>query len=199
MEKNIIQELIDAGVCTHKDVEQYLHEYRNQKRLIKQKVEKIQPNTNETEIYSKIEKGILLKVDERDIDKKGNYTVPANVYRIAEYAFSACKNVTTITLGTNVRTIDSHAFFNCGVRYLNLGSVESINSWAFDFCMNLTEIKLSKELKYVGDSAFYNCVNLKRFITPTEVINLKGCKFAGRTDAQEEIQSYIYKNKMLTR
>ena len=40
MAKSIIQRLIDADVCNHKDVEKYLDEYnKTQERLIKQQVE----------------------------------------------------------------------------------------------------------------------------------------------------------------
>ena len=203
MAKNIIQKLIDAGVIAHKDVEQYMDDYnknKKQKRLVWQKVELItQEQENQVEKYSQIEKGVLVKADERDVDKNGNYTVPENVIRIREYAFSDCKNVTTVTLGSNVKTINPHAFFDCGVRYINLARVEYIGENAFDFCNNLTEITLSSELKHVGRSAFYNCMSLKKFITPTGVINLQGCKFAFRSDAQEEIEAYIQGNKELAK
>ena len=200
-EYSIIERLIDEGVFTHKDVEQYLANYNKkkekQKRLIQQQVEETsKAEDKQVKIYSQIEKGVLVKADERDVDKNGKYTVPAGVSRIKQYAFSECKEVTTVTLGPNVKTIEPHAFFRCRARYIDLGRVETIGDWAFSNCDYLAEIVLSSRLQRVGMAVFYNCINLKRFIVPTggDII-LKGSRFANRADAQWGIVDYVESNK----
>ena len=82
---------------------------------------------------------------------------------------------------------------------MNLGRVETIGEWSFDYCMNLKEVQLSSKLKHVGSAAFYNCISFKKFIAPTGTIILPGCVFAIRSDAQEEIEAYIQRNKELAR
>lgn len=180
MAKNIIQKLIGSCDFTHKN---------NELKVADEQIE----------LYSNIKKGVLVKADERDMDINGNYKVPAGVHKIASYAFSDCKYVNSVILGNDVKTIDEHAFCNCGVKYIDLGGVENIKAWAFSFCVKLQEVKLSRELKYVNRDIFFNCISLKKFITPTGDIILRGSMFANRADAQDEIQAYIDRNKMLAK
>ncbi|MBQ7797874.1 MAG: leucine-rich repeat domain-containing protein [Clostridia bacterium] len=205
MEKSIIQRLIDAGICTHKDVEQYIDEYNKknekQKRLIEQKLELItQDEENQTKTYSKIENSVFKKFDERDLDKNGSYIVPANVTKIGRFAFSGCKKINSVQLGPNVKTVDKEAFFNSGLKYIDLAYVESIGEGAFSFCLDLEGVKLSSKLRIIDRGVFYNCMNLKQFITPAcNVITLVGSEWANRSDAYEELISYMRSNKELAR
>ena len=117
------------------------------------------------------------------------------VYEIGKYAFSDCKKVRTVILSRDVRYIAERAFLNCGLQFIDLCNVKSVGELAFGFCLDLQEVEISQYLKSVGNAVFYNCINLKNFITPIgNTIVLKGCKWANRSDAQDELRAYI-KNK----
>ena len=86
MKKSIIQRLIDEGVCTHKDIEQYMDDYNKKKStgLIASQIEL--PKTE----YSIIEDGGLIKFDERDLDENGTYITPNGV-RVCDRRLCICK------------------------------------------------------------------------------------------------------------
>ena len=165
MEKSIIQRLIDEGVCTHKDVEQYMDEYnknKKQNRLIQQQVEetsKARDNQVEKCTYSKIENGILKKFDERDL-VFGIYKVPENVHDIASEAFKDCQCLEQIYL-PNVQIIWSNAFAYCtNLRKVKFGKrLRLIDKYAFWRCENLEPINLDVKSTKIHWTAFMHCPN----------------------------------------
>lgn len=82
---------------------------------------------------------------------------------IGKWAFANCKDLTNISLNSNLTTIDDYAFYGCeSLINVNLPySLNSIGKYAFGNCTSLTEIDLeSTKCKYINDKAFYNCYNL---------------------------------------
>lgn len=193
MEKNIIQKLIDAKVFTHKDVEDYLDDYNKEHgTLIARQEEQGQSKRARKEIFSRIENGVLMRLDERDLDKNGNYKVPLGVHRIGEYAFSGYDNINMVIMGDRVKTISAKAFYQSGIRKIDLNKVERIARLAFAECENLEEIKLSSKLKYAGDGVFLHTKSLNRLIEPSgNVIKLKYRSL----ESEKELWKYINKSK----
>lgn len=174
MEKSIIQRLIDEGVCTHKDVEQYVDEYNNQKSpcLIASQIE--QPKTE----YSVIENGVLIKFDERDLDEYGNYTTPDRVKKIKKYAFAKV-NAEKITLGESVKYIEEFALWDCNAKKIEIkGNVKKIGDCAFHLCMYLEEIELPDSLEEISKSMLDNCIKLRAVKLPKNLKYIRSYAFA---------------------
>ncbi|MCH5239181.1 MAG: C10 family peptidase [Muribaculaceae bacterium] len=79
---------------------------------------------------------------------------------IGENAFKDCENLKTVTIGANIREIESYAFENAY-------SMENVN---FD---------KSSVLSKIGWAAFFSCYELKTIKLPDNLIYLDGWSFAG--------------------
>lgn len=78
------------------------------------------------------------------------------VTKIVGYAFSSCKNLTSIELPSSLKTIEEYAFYACD---------------------NLTSVELPSSLKTIGKCAFYSCDNLKAVYIPASVETVGECLF----------------------
>ena len=72
--------------------------------------------------------------------------IPDNIRRICVGAFSGCKNLKTVKLGSNVKFVERESFKDC---------------------INLTEIKFPKSIKHLYNDVFVNCDNLLKVYIPS--------------------------------
>ena len=104
-----------------------------------------------------------------------------NLGTIPPEAFSNCKRLKKVRLGTGVRTIESRAFYKCNnLTDVNLpDTIETIKKEAFRECNSITSITIPANLKSFGDAAFSFMDSLqninvspynKTFITPDHKI-----------------------------
>lgn len=78
-----------------------------------------------------------------------SFTVPSTVTTLGNYAFSNCVSLTSIELGTSVRSIGCNAFEGTSITSMTLSNnVTWIGSNAFDRCALLTSLSLP----FVGSS-----------------------------------------------
>ncbi len=116
---------------------------------------------------SDLEKGTVIYVAPTDA-KATTVTIPAtveidgveySVTAIEKNAFKKNKNLKTVTIGKNVKTIGANAFYNCTkLKTVTFGSnVTSIGDKAFYKCTALTKISLPSKVKTIGKSAFEGC------------------------------------------
>ncbi len=97
----------------------------------------------------------------------GSVTIPAtityennqySVVAIGDAAFNVSTNLTSVTIGANVKSIGANAFNSCS----NLGTVTLpsgmtiLGTSAFKDCQSLTSITLPNTLTTIGTSAFYH-------------------------------------------
>ena len=159
--------LIEGGVITKEQVEEYY------KANIKS--QKAQKPT-----YSTIEDGVLVKFDERDLDKYGAYTTPKGVVEIGRGAFAKCSNLRKIHLSRDVVAIKEDAFCECkNLQHVTMtNSVRKIDRYAFCDCESLTAIKLSDNLKHIPEAAFERCRQLQVVILPNKVEIIDDYAFA---------------------
>ena len=180
MEKSIIQKMIEAEIITEKDIVEYYN--TNLKEQEENKPKKVEKPT-----YSLIADGVLVKFDEKDLNKNGGYVVPAGVHTIGQGAFKSCQGLMSVKLGRDVIEIKSAAFEECfylqSVKMTN--SVRRIGDCAFFDCMDLTEINLSSNLKEISPRTFERCVKLQRIEIPEELEKIKhaGFKWCTRLSA----------------
>lgn len=85
-----------------------------------------------------------------------------SVISIGEEAFCGCKNLTRITIGSDVTNICDSAFENCtGLSSVTIeNSVIGIGKQAFFGCTSLTNIIIPDSVTSIGDLAFFKCASL---------------------------------------
>lgn len=113
----------------------------------------------------------------------GSVTIPAsitsggvtyNVTSIGEWAFSDCKDLTSVIIGSSVSSIGNSAFQYCtGLTSITIGnSVTSIGNQAFYGCSSLKSVKIPDSVTLIGEIAFKGCSSLIEIIIPKNVTSI---------------------------
>ena len=154
MAKSIIQRLIDAGIITKQDIDEY--NKQNATGLIKQQVEEHKVEKTKQR-FSKIKNGVLIEFDKRDL-VDGKYVVPSYVTEIKEKAFYWCDGLKQVIIPNGIKEIKYSTFAQCNNLESAIlpDSIETIGNDAFVGCKFKT-IVFPKNLKIIGGNVFYNC------------------------------------------
>ena len=181
----MIQRLIDAGIITKNDIDEY--NKQNATGLIKQQAEELKAGKPK-QMHSVINKGVIVRFDERDLNESGEYITPSCVHTIGRFAFTGAKNVKKVILSPDVKHVLEYAFSNCGgLISIDLGNVNTIGDYAFLSCMQLQKVKTSNKLKRVGKSVFYDCISLESI----DIIDVSNNYFANNAKAQRALESKV--------
>ena len=106
-----------------------------------------------------------------------NVTLGESVQTIEGGAFYYCGDLTDVTFfGNSVQSIGNKAFYHCSsLTHIAIpDSVTTIGTSAFEDCTNLTDVNLSKYLQIIGSCAFESCTSLK------SIVILDSVKFIGK-------------------
>lgn len=88
-------------------------------------------------------------------------TIGNNVKTIEQRAFANCTNLETLTMGNSVETIGESAFYQTNLTSITIpNSVKTIGSAAFVDCQSLTSVVIGDGVKIIGEYAFNRCYNL---------------------------------------
>lgn len=106
--------------------------------------------------------GVLLSGDGKSIlwfpmGKEGEYTLPATVTTVGDYAFRNCR-IETFHFADGLTSIGKYAFYNSSVKEVSLPStVKQIPTGLFQKCADLTTVHLGKNTEMLGDYVFDGC------------------------------------------
>ncbi len=99
--------------------------------------------------------------------------IPSGITVIGESAFSACDNITELTIPDGVTDIERDAFSYCrNLKSVTFGAnLIRIGSWAFSRCESLTRVDFNKT-KIIDDYVFESCAMLESIIVPSGVTTI---------------------------
>ena len=88
-------------------------------------------------------------------------TIPSDITKIKDLAFSGCSSLTSVTIGNGVTSIEENTFYVCrNLTNVTIGdSVTTIRYHAFNNCSSLTSITISDRCSVteIEHWAFYDC------------------------------------------
>lgn len=98
-------------------------------------------------------------------------TIPSDVTSISNYAFICCSGLTSLTISNHVKSIGENAFSGCdGLTSVTIpNSVTTIGKWAFSDCRSLKSIVLPNSLSILEEGLFYQCSQLNSIVIPKSV------------------------------
>ena len=101
--------------------------------------------------------------------------------QIAQDAFTKCKNLNSVTIGSGVTSIGDDAFSDCsGLTSVTIpDSVTSIGSSAFYNCSGLTSVTIGNGVTSIGERTFYGCSSLTSITIPDSVMSIGSDAFSG--------------------
>ena len=101
-------------------------------------------------------------------------TIGDNVKTIGEKTFSECSRLTSVTIGNSVISIGDQAFYDCNhlVSIVIPSSVTDIGTYAFYSCYCLTSITIPKSVKNIKEYTFGFCSSLTSIVIPDSVTNI---------------------------
>ena len=114
--------------------------------------------------------GIITSIGDAQYDEDYNLT--------GRHGFTACYNLTSITIPNSVTTISDGAFYESGITSIEIpSSVTSIGASAFDWCNNLTSVVLGEGVTTIGESVFSGCSSLTSVVIPNSVTAISDFAF----------------------
>ena len=127
--------------------------------------------------------------------KQTNITIPSDITKIKEAAFSGCRSLTSITIPNSVTSIGDYAFHKCSnLTSVTIGnSVTSIGDYAFDGCYDLTSITIPNSVTKIGKHAFKDCYFLKEVHSMSTIPPIVSEEMFGRTLAYKQTKGYYGK------
>lgn len=127
----------------------------------------------------------ITRIEEGALKDNLNITslsIGSNVRTIGDSAFEGCTNLKTASFGSKVTSIGDRVFYGTGITKANIaGKITSIGTSAFENCSSLTTVKTSKLVKTIGERAFYGCSNLNTLTIGSGVTNIGTNAFSGCT------------------
>ena len=127
--------------------------------------------------------------------------------KISDGAFSGCSALSSIALPDSVTEIEKYAFFETGLRNIQLPEkLTLIGAYAFCNCKNLEQVQLPSQLKELGNGAFSSCENLTQIQLPAQLNKLgtdafRNCTSLDKIDIPaglKQIESATFCNTGLT-
>jgi len=125
-------------------------------------------------LFFKSKDEIRLVTYSRTHKEKTEYSIPAGVTCIGDYAFDECHFLQSITIPDSITYIGDGAFYACrSLQSINIpDSVTSIGDDTFYACRFLQNIIIPDGITSIGDNAFSACKSLESINIPDSVTSI---------------------------
>ena len=116
--------------------------------------------------------GVLMSGDGKSVlwfpmGKTGDYTLPATVTAVGEYAFRDC-SIGKFVFADGLKKIGQCAFYNSKVREVVLPStLQQVPTGTFQKCSRLTTVRMGESTELIGDYVFDGCPLTDIYISAT--------------------------------
>ena len=127
----------------------------------------------------------------------GTVTIPAQwnglpVTSVHSHAFDNCSGVTKIILPDSIKTIESFAFFSCGMLEISIpASVSTIGASAFYGCKALKKLALPEGLKTIRRQLF-TYSGVQAVYIPASVTSIEAYASHDNSDAKTPLKTVFY-------
>lgn len=108
-------------------------------------------------------------------------TLGSNVKKIGEQAFANCSYVTSLTLNDTIEEIATSAFQSCRLLATDLvipDTVKVLGENAFAYCRAIPSVKIGSGIENIPASAFSNCDKITNIVVPDTVKTIGTYAFA---------------------
>ena len=121
-----------------------------------------------------IENNRLIKVENKDIPKSGEFIIPDNITEICHDAFRECFSLVKVKIPYGIKKIEDFTFWRCtSLEKIEIpNSVTEIGACAFYYCKSLKEIVIPGNVKKINDGAFLCCISLEKIIIQKGVLGI---------------------------
>ena len=121
-----------------------------------------------------IENNRLIKVENKDIPKSGEFIIPDNITEICHDAFRECFSLVKVKIPYGIKKIEDFTFWRCtSLEKIEIpNSVTEIGACAFYYCKSLKEIVIPSNVKKINDGAFLCCISLEKIIIQKGVLGI---------------------------
>lgn len=134
----------------------------------------------------KICNGVLEKVNREDINNNGVFYVPNEVFKIGDYAFKNCVNLSEIRFSDSVVSIGINAFENTGIKEVLLpNGLISVEPCTFENCKRLERVFIPDNIKIIKDAAFFKCSEVSDIHIGNSVIEIGNWAFCECQNLQQ--------------
>ena len=108
-------------------------------------------------------------------------TIPNCVTSIGDWAFNECRDLTSVTIPNTVTEIGDGVFWGCsGLASIDIpNSVTYIGDMVFECCSGLTSVTIGNSVTGIGNRAFYGCYSLTSVNIPNSVTGIGDEAFYG--------------------
>lgn len=107
-------------------------------------------------------------------------TIPDDVKTINNSAFEYCTKLTNLTLPNNMTYIGEQAFGNCAISSIVIPhGITDIHFDTFNLCTKLISVTLPDSITSIGQAAFEQCRSLPSITIPGSVTQIRNSTFFG--------------------
>ena len=109
------------------------------------------------------------ETDDKCKEKVKSITIGGDVKEIDSWMFTNCENLETVKLSSKVREIGKYAFYRCkSLKNVEMPGVSSIYDSAFEECSSLVKVTFPDTIQVINNEVFRNCSALKEVVFEKE-------------------------------
>lgn len=108
------------------------------------------------------------------------FNFAAETQSVDPYAFYQCRNLSTVSINSNLQSIEEYAFNSSSLSEITIpGSVTELGPYSFAASRNLVTVNFEEGLQTIGDYAFNGCYRISQLSIPSSTSYIGIQSFVG--------------------